>query len=400
MMMRQLFLAVTFLCVVLSLPVAGLKLERTATFGEPHKAEDVQQPGKDSIHAIWWLSDDLLLVYGGADEASYLKCLKADKGEVVWEKRIERQVDGVTVSGDLKAVVLHYLEPVPAEQDDKRGVKEEGGEQGLIAAHLLDTAAGEAAGSVMLDEVYEWTRRDAKYSGIDQIVAGPKHDQVLVVLDASNSDEIRLKQDDQEGDGGDTKYSFGYRGYLLDLQRGRQSHRYKLEPYASSVGVAVGGRYVGYVRPQLFCVYDVKRRRDHLIFGKHSDRPVGTGFEIDVPFFSHIRVGEAATVVTKDGSNGPASSQLIVVDMKKGKILANRELLGAHVEVAVDFKRQRVAVTGSWKGLAVYGFDGTQLARLDNASEARNTAVAVSPGGDRIATGGYMNVVEIYSLAE
>ena len=398
---RWILLALLLWCVVPAAQAGELMVKRIATHGEPNPAAG-EKPG--GIDRIDWITEDLLLVQGsGRDGKGFVRCLRAADGEVVWDRRFELPLPAVSLSADRAVLVVNVDAPhVLGDFEDPGDVGRKPPRESPVVAELCNAKTGEVVRKIRRDEVYGPTHRDANYSLDCGVIAGPTGNEVLVTFGPSLRDELRFKREDKDDAGPPItpKLSYGYRAYLIDLKQERITARFKMDPYINDMHLSADGRFLGYVSAELFSVYDKKRQRDHMIFGKHVTEPTGWSIEIDTPFFSNIRVNEQVAVVTKDASFGPADSKLIVVDMVKGKILANRGVPGGHVELAVDPTQQRIAITGSSCDLSIYDYQGRPLAQLDDASKERNYSVSFSPSGDRLAVGGVLGVVEVYSLAE
>lgn len=415
MKLLQMLLAGLFLLGSTTVSMAeGVTVERVATFGEPDPVETARET-VGSVNQLWWLSDKRLLIEGVDKKGSYLRCLNTPNGKTVWEKRFGKQdlFDGllgdISLSEDKAAVVIEWsVEEALDLPDDPEltaeQMEEAYKEQDLATqvAVVFDAMTGKLIRKVTNREIYLPTRRSITNSFIHDVIAGPTQDQVLVVFNTSLGDVDRISRGraDDNAVALSLKNTFGYRAYLVDLKRKRSLKRYQMDPYIMKTPhLALKGRYLGYVSQEMFCVYDAQRKRDQLIFGKHAEKPTGFSIVIDAPFFSNIRVGEKVAVITKDYVW--QGSQLIVIDMKSGKVLVNQNAIkDGHVELAVDFDRERIAITGSGGSLALYDFKGDELINIENASAARNYTLAFSPDGKRLAVGGELGVVEVFSIRD
>ena len=65
----------------------------------------------------------------------------------------------------------------------------------------------------------------------------------------------------------------------------------------------------------------------------------------------------------------------------------------------VDFKNQRIAITGLGKDVSIRSFDGKELAYLPDVTLQQNSCIKLSPLLERLVVGSWDNTVSIYEIS-
>ncbi|XAM01173.1 WD40 repeat domain-containing protein [Phycisphaeraceae bacterium D3-23] len=269
-------------------------------------------------------------------------------------------------------------------------------------AQVLDARTGEPDTDILQGDVCRGVGR-AEDDGVDDLAFGPRRGEIVVVFGESEEDARRRARVDDEGQ--PLVDTHGTRAYRYHWQRRRAVGRaFKTDPGPITFSLSPGGTLLGYVAPlqNVLCVYGVQAERDRILAGEHQTRREAEGFggvAIDVPFYSGILISNTYAVVSRDSPGGPAPAMVFVINLTNGQVEARIETLGGHVEFDVDFDRERIAVTGSAKHLALYDFAGNELYLEEDATAHRNHAIALSPDGRRVALGGDENTVRVYDIS-
>jgi WD40 repeat protein len=169
--------------------------------------------------------------------------------------------------------------------------------------------------------------------------------------------------------------------------------RIKIESFTTEMTVSPDGKQLTTVsNGHYVCVRDIATgEKTYSLGDPEADFP-GT----DTPFVSHAQFdGKQVLIHTVDGGWG--NGEVHVTDITNGKAARFNARRG-HIVMAVDFKRKQIALTGTSKHLTVLRFDGTEVAELKNATKARNSCVAFSPSGKRIAVGCDDRTVSVFAI--
>lgn len=169
--------------------------------------------------------------------------------------------------------------------------------------------------------------------------------------------------------------------------------RIKIESFTTEMTVSPDGKQLTTVSNRNYvCVQDIATGEKTYSLGD----PKANLPAIDAPFVSHAQFdGKQVLIHTVD--SGWGNGQVHVTDITNGKA-ARFNARNGHIEMAVDFKRTQIALTGTSKHLTILRFDGTEVAELKNATKARNDCVAFSPAGKRIAVGCYDRTVSVFEI--
>jgi WD40 repeat protein len=120
---------------------------------------------------------------------------------------------------------------------------------------------------------------------------------------------------------------------------------------------------------------------------------------IDAPFMSKgMFDGNKTLVYSID--NSWATGTVHVFDIHRKKENASFDSRNGHLEMDVDFKTSRIALTGTSKNLTLVDFSGRVLAERKNAADQRVVAVSFSPDAKRLALGSWDNTVRIFEVKE
>ncbi|MFI4859080.1 MAG: hypothetical protein ACIAXF_00220 [Phycisphaerales bacterium JB063] len=380
------------------------------TFGQTQPDDRIGAAGADRIRGLHWvdgdlivtgndgrtLSDDVQATDDGYNPATgdhlsrFVYRVSTRTGERLWQQRYTGDHGRTTVSPDDRHVLVQLdTSGLAANEDD------------TAIARVLDARTGETHTDVLHRDVSEAVRRDAGDT-IDTLAFGPRRGEVVMVFQQSEEDARRANRVDNQGQ--TLIDTHGTRAYRYHWQRRRRVGRaFMTDPGPIEFSLSPDGTLLGYVAPlhNVICVYGVQAQRDRVLAGQHQTRrtePDEPAAMLDAPFYSGIQINNTHAVVARDAPGGPDPAMLFVINLTNGQVEARIESPGGHLVFDVDFDRERIAVTGSARHLAVYDFAGNELYFEEDATPHRNHAIAISSNGRRIALGGHDNLVRVYNI--
>ena len=140
-------------------------------------------------------------------------------------------------------------------------------------------------------------------------------------------------------------------------------------------------------------VWDYSRGKETLRLGENKESA------IDATFYSNALFSGASTLVyTIDNSWG--TGPVFVYDTDNRKVTTKFDSKNGHIEMDVDFKNSRIAISGTSTDLTIYDFSGNSLATVSGAAELRVMCVAFSPEANKVAIGSWDNTVRVFTIHE
>jgi len=207
----------------------------------------------------------------------------------------------------------------------------------------------------------------------------------------------------------DASYSFGRNGYVLDSHYAKCISTFCVDAYPWHVSLSQRGDYAAIVAKGVLNVRAVYRNCDVFFRGRriferaitkvHRDGLTVVGpFDVDIDSasFSHIQYDGARTIVySVDG--GWSNGEIVVYDRCSRKS-TKFDGHNVHVEVDVDFRKRRIAITGTSRDLSVFDFNGKELARKKGVAADRILCISFSPSGKRVVVGSWDNTLSVFSV--
>jgi hypothetical protein len=142
-------------------------------------------------------------------------------------------------------------------------------------------------------------------------------------------------------------------------------------------------------------VVDPKARAVARLTGKWKEAGRGE-IGMDAPFLSNAFYETGKEMVrVMDGGWGTGKIYFHESPVKEAKVVDSENM---HAIAAVDWRRKRVAVSGTSEGLSVYTTSGEKLVGMKEAVSARTYAMAFSMFGKRLATLGEDGGVRVFEV--
>ena len=199
----------------------------------------------------------------------------------------------------------------------------------------------------------------------------------------------------------DFSFSYGRNGYVLDASYRKRVATFDVDARAGGLSVSPDGQRVALIAYEdVLSVRDLTKNRDVFFLGKRIVRkPESLTTMIDTAFFSHIRHDGHRIVVYTQDSAGSGTGTVFVCNIATKKV-KKLDARNGHIEVDVDYRAQRIVLTGTSTNLTLVDFDGKVLADAKAITTQRNLCVEFSPSGKRVLVGSWDNTLQVFKIVE
>ena len=339
-------------------PLFAGHLKLIARHGTP---TDDRDAGWDSaIRHANWLNEERIVHTIGSDE---VRCIDAVSGAVHWQRSLDGELDGElslfrewSVAWATNRLGFSIYDP------DRVTPR-----QFLI----LNTQTGRTIAKWKGNELAKRFGRD-----IGPFALAP-NDGSLVVSESHVNGGANL--------------------HRLNSKNDQIVSSFRLHPSLDKLTFSSDGRRIGGIAANQFvAVRDVENDKDVFVLGEpvpEGERAQGPG--IDAAFLSNLRHAGNHVILTQD--HGWTNGKVFVHGIDTGESISF-DARNGHIEIAVDFARQRIALTGTSRSLVITDFAGKLIAQSNNVADQRILAVDISPSGRYVVVGGVDTTLSVFEL--
>ena len=190
--------------------------------------------------------------------------------------------------------------------------------------------------------------------------------------------------------------TFGSNGFIVGSDYKRVEGRFDADNYVSGISVSPSeDRVVMLADKSLVSVLDLPANDWLYLEGDRIYKERLSEEGDSSPGISQVfHDGEDFLVIGHGGLNGT----ICVHSLLNGTV----EEFGStsfHDQRDVDFKNQRIAITGLGKDVSIRSFDGKELAYLPDVTLQENSCIKLSPSLERLVVGSWDNTVSIYEIS-
>lgn len=321
----------------------AIDLEPIAVIGTPVGGLDGAWQGH--VDFLAWLDADTLVFAG---ESGFVKCYSLRAHSEAWSAAVGDKIHNIA-AGQGSLFLLDEHETI----------------------HILDAASGKRVRTISREAV-------AKSAGVPSLLPNnlayvPQRNLLLVASYSEN---------------------YGENTFLMDSRSFKVVGRIRSEGFLTKMSPSQDGSHIITLsNPDNIRLWSLDLRREVFNMGKNE---LGA---IDAPFTSNAAFdGKRSLVYSVD--NSWATGTLHVYDTQQKIELACFDSRNGHLEMDVDFRTLRVALTGTSRNLTLVDFSGRVLAERKKAADRRIVAVKFSPDRTRLALGSWDNSVRVFEIKD
>ena len=331
-----------------------MKLKKTTVIGDA--IEDRESGWQGHIEFVDWIDEEHILY---CNQSGWVTCRHLESQTDLWKHQIEFKYAKFSLCRDKRVFAMLVSLRTPEVSKDQIAIID------CDSCEFLAKWDGSALSDLL----------DADHALPTNIALAPVSGKLFVILFSR---------------------TFGSNGFIVGSDYKRVEGRFEADHYVHDISVSPSeDRVAMRADKSLVSVLDLPANdwlylEGDRIYKERLSEEGDTGPGISQVFHD----GQDLLVIGHDGLNGT----IYVHSLLNGTV---EEFGGTsfHDRRDVDFKNQRIAITGLGKDVSIRSFDGKELAYLPDVTLQQNSCIKLSPLLERLVVGSWDNTVSIYEIS-